>query len=245
VSATAGRRRSSAGSDPRRREAIAALPATWEGPLHGFDRAVLLTHGAGTGRDAAPLVAAAGALAAVGVPSLRLDFPYRARGAKAPDRAPVLAAAVRGAVRALVEATGLPAERLVLAGRSMGGRVCSLVAAGVTQDGAVDPEGPSPCLGLGLLGYPLHPAGKPAVVRDAQFPRLAVPVLFVSGTRDALAPRDELAARAAAIPGPVQHAWLDDGDHGFTPRKASGRTKGDLVAEAANVLATWVRALPA
>jgi uncharacterized protein len=242
---TTGRRRTNPRSDPRDREALAALPATWEGPLHGFDRAVLLTHGAGTGRDAAPLVAGAAALAAVGVPSLRLDFPYRARGAKAPDRAPVLAAAVRGAIRALVEATGLPAERLVLAGRSMGGRVCSLVAAGVVQDGAIDPEGPSPCLGVGLLGYPLHPAGKPDVVRAAQFPHLRVPVLFVSGTRDALAPRDELVARATAIPGLVEHVWLDDGDHGFAPRKASGRTKADLVAEAATALATWVRALPA
>jgi uncharacterized protein len=235
----------SARKDPRRREVLAALPATWEGPLHGFDRAVLLTHGAGTGRDAAPLVAAAAALAGVGVPSLRLDFPYRARGAKAPDRAPVLAASVRGAVRALVEATGLSADRLVLAGRSMGGRVCSLVVAGVSQDGIPDPEGSTPCLGVGLLGYPLHPAGRPEVVRDAQFPRLHVPVLFVSGTRDALAPQVELTRRARAIPGPVQHVWLDDGDHSFVPRKASGRTTRELVADAATALAAWVRDLPA
>ena len=232
-------------TDPRKREVLAALPATWEGPLHGFDRAVLLTHGAGTGRDAAPLLAAAAALADLGVPSLRLDFPYRARGAKAPDRAPVLAAAVRTAIRALVEATGLAPERLVLAGRSMGGRVCSLVAAGVAQDGAVDPEGPTPCLGLGLLGYPLHPAGRPEVVRDAQFPRLEVPVLFVSGTRDALAPRSELIARAQAIPGPVELVWLEDGDHSFVPRKASGRTARELLAESARALAAWVRDLPA
>src|SRR5205807_8496771 len=143
------------------------------------DRAVLLAHGAGAGRNAAPLVACARALAAAGIPSLRFDFPYRAAGRKAPDRPPVLLGAVREAAADLAQRTGLLPERLVLGGRSMGGRYCSLAVG--------DPDDPLPALGLVLLGYPLHPAGRPDNLRVEHFPRLRVPVLFLSGDRDALA----------------------------------------------------------
>ncbi len=212
---------------------------------HGFtpgrgtgvaDRAVLLTHGAGTGKDAPPLLAVADALAAAGVASLRIDFPYRAAGRKAPDRAPVLLRAVRAGVAALGELTGLSPGRIVVGGRSMGGRMCSLVVA--------DTVDPLPALGLVLLGYPLHPAGKPEVVRDEHFPRIVVPALFVTGTRDALAPADELLARTQTIPGPVTHHWLDTADHGFAPlaswRKATGLTATDVLAEVGTIVAEWV-----
>ena len=168
---------------------MTSLPADFE-PADGTgrkgpaDRAVLLAHGAGADRNAMPLVVTARALAAAGVPSLRFDFPYRAAGRRAPDRPPVLLAAVREAAAALAALTRLPPDRLVLGGRSMGGRYCSLAVA--------DPEDPLPALGLLLLGYPLHPAGKPENLRVDHFPRLKLPVLFVSGDRDALAGRADL-----------------------------------------------------
>src|SRR6185295_13860015 len=108
-----------------------------------------LAPGAGSDRNGAALVTVAEALAAVGIPSLRFNFPYKAAGRRAPDRPPVLEAAVRDAVAELVRLTKLPPQRLVLGGRSMGGRICSMVAADDADLG----------LGLVLLGYPLHPPG--------------------------------------------------------------------------------------
>jgi uncharacterized protein len=200
------------------------------------DRAVLLAHGAGADRNARPLVATAEALAAAGIPSLRFDFPYRAAGRKAPDRPPVLLAAVREAAAELAKETGLPPERLVLGGRSMGGRYCSLAAG--------DADDPLPALGLLLLGYPLHPAGKPDNLRVEHFPRLKVPVLFLSGDRDALAGKSDLEHWAGTIPGPVDFHWLAGGDHGFrVPKSLGGKGEVATLAEVADVSASWVAGL--
>src|SRR6266496_1942679 len=117
----------------------------WQGPKRGFDRAVLLAHGAGSDMNAVALLTVAAALAESGVPSLRFNYPYKTAGKKAPDRPKVLDAATREAAAELARRSKLDAERLVLGGRSMGGRYCSL-AVGATDD-------PVPALGLLLLGY--------------------------------------------------------------------------------------------
>ncbi len=213
------------------------LPADFRGPRRGSDRAVLLAHGAGADRRARALVAVAEALADAGIPSLCFDYPYRTAGRRAPDRPPVLAAATRDAARELAARAELPPERLVLGGRSMGGRVCSLVAAEV--------ENPLPALGLLLLGYPLHPAGKPDRRRDAHFGALTMPVCFISGTRDSLAPRDALTESVRKITGPVELHWVESADHGYRPLKASGRSADDVLAEIAETSVTWVEGLPA
>jgi predicted alpha/beta-hydrolase family hydrolase len=209
--------------------------SAYRGPRRGADRAVLLAHGAGSDLHAPALVAVADALAAVGIPSLRFDYPYRAAGRRAPDRPAVLADATRAAAADLARRSGVAPERLVLGGRSMGGRVASLVVA--------DEADPQPALGLLLLGYPLHPAGKPERRRDGHFARLDLPVCFVSGTRDALAPRAELTGAARKVSGPVTLHWLESADHGYRPLKASGRSVDDVLAEAAQTSVTWVQAL--
>lgn len=212
------------------------MSSIFAGPERGADRAVLLAHGAGSDMHAATLAAVADALADAAIPSLRFNYPYRDAGRKSPDRAAVLDAATREAAAALAEQTALPPERLVLGGRSMGGRYCSLIAGADTD--------PVPALGLLLLGYPLHPAGKPDQLRVDHFPRLLVPCLFVSGTRDALAGQAALTAAVKAIKGPVTLHWLESADHGYRPKKASGRTLEDVTAEVADAAVAWVRELP-
>jgi uncharacterized protein len=207
------------------------------GDAHRADRAVLLAHGAGAGRNAAPLVATARALASAGIPSWRFDFPYRAAGRKAPDRPPVLLQAVREAATELSRRTGLPPARLVLGGRSMGGRYCSMAVG--------DADDPLPALGLLLLGYPLHPAGRPASLRVEHFPRLCVPVLFLSGDRDAMAPKDDLQRWARTIPGPVRFHWLAGADHGYrVPKSLGGHGEAAVMADVARAATEWVASLP-
>jgi predicted alpha/beta-hydrolase family hydrolase len=209
---------------------------TWQGPKRGFDRAVLLAHGAGSDMHGAALLTVADALGDARVPSLRFNFPYRSTGKRAPDRPKVLEAATREAAAELARRSKLAPDRLVLGGRSMGGRYCSMVV-GAEED-------PVPALGLALLGYPLHAAGKPEQLRVEHFGRLRVPVLFTSGTRDALAGRAELTKAARRIEGAVTFHWLETADHGYRPLKASGRSTADVLAEVAATTTDWVLGLP-
>jgi predicted alpha/beta-hydrolase family hydrolase len=203
----------------------------YQGPKRGADRAVLLAHGAGADMNAAALTTVADALAEAKIPSLRFNFPYKSAGRRGPDRPPVLDAAVREAIAELGKRTKLAPDRLVLGGRSMGGRICSIVAA---DTGA---------LGLVLLGYPLHPPGKPEQLRVEHFPSLTMPVLFASGTRDAFATPDELKKNAKKIKGRVTFSWLDTADHGFKPLKSSGITPAAALAAVAVDVVAFARAL--
>jgi uncharacterized protein len=211
----------------------AAGASGFQGPRRGADRAVLLAHGAGADMNAAALTTVADALADVRVPSLRFDFAYRRAGRRAPDRPPVLEAAVREAAAELARLADVPPVRLVLGGRSMGGRICSLVAA--------DEGEPLPALGLALLGYPLHPPGKPETLRVEHFRRLTMPVLFASGTRDAFGTPAELKRHAKKVKGPVSFHWVETGDHGFKPLKASGLTVDAALEGVAEAVVTFVR----
>jgi predicted alpha/beta-hydrolase family hydrolase len=207
----------------------------WRGPKRGADRAVLLAHGAGSDMHGAALLAVADALATAKIPSLRFNYPYRTAGKNAPDRPKVLDAATREAAAELARRAKLPPERLVLGGRSMGGRYCSLVV-GADVD-------PVPALGLLMLSYPLHAAGKADQPRTAHFPAIRVPVLFVSGTRDSMAGQDALTQAAKAVKGKVAFHWIDTADHGYRPLKASGRTSADVLTEVAATAVAWVASL--
>ncbi|MCU1496735.1 MAG: hydrolase of the alpha/beta-hydrolase fold family [Acidimicrobiales bacterium] len=136
------------------------------------------------------------------LPVARVDFPYRKEGRKAPDRAPKLIASVVADAEAFTTAAGIAPVSLVLGGRSMGGRICSMAVA----------EG-LPAAGLVLLSYPLHPPAKPEKLRIEHLPAVRVPCLFISGTRDAFGSPAELEEHTAAIAGPVTHHWLEGKGH--------------------------------
>ena len=161
---------------------------------------VLLTPGAGSGRDHHTLVALEAALAPR--PVARVDFPYRRAGRRAPDRQPVLLQCVRDEAAAFASDRDLKPRNIALGGRSMGGRMCSIAVA----------EG-LPAAGLVLISYPLHPPGKPEKLRTEHFPAIAVPCLFVSGDRDAFGTPDELESATRAITGRVTHVWIERGRH--------------------------------
>jgi predicted alpha/beta-hydrolase family hydrolase len=135
------------------------------------------------------------------------DFPYRKQGRKAPDRAPVLLAAIRDELASLP-----PGEPLVMGGRSMGGRMCSMIAAGV--DGHPPP---AELRGLVLVSYPLHPPGKPQRLRVEHLPDIVVPTLFVSGTRDTFGSPEELREWTATMHrrAKVTHLFIEGKGHGL------------------------------
>ena len=153
-----------------------------------------------------------------GVRVARFEFPYmhaRRQGGRrgAPDRGPVLEEAWLEAIASLGGG-----ERLVIGGKSLGGRIASMVAdrAGVR--------------GLVCLGYPFHPPGKPERLRTKHLEDLRAPALIVQGTRDIFGGREDVAGYRLSEP--IRIAWIDDGDHSFKPRASSGRTESQNLGEA-------------
>ncbi len=216
------------------------MPETEFTPDFLFDGAgdgaplVVLAHGAGAGMDSPFMATIAAGLAARGLTCVRFEFPYmvrrRATGTKRPpDRAPVLLNAWRRVIEVLGEN-----RRLVIGGKSMGGRIASMIAA----------EGREPAVaGLVCLGYPFHPPGRPQTPRIDHLKDLAVPTLIVQGTRDPFGTRDEVTGYPLSPA--IRVHWIGDGDHGLVPRKRSGFTWEANMADAADAVAGFVRGLQA
>ncbi len=181
---------------------------------------LLLTPGAGAGRDQSALVAVDEAVTGRGLAVERIEFPGRTAGRRRPDPPEVCIDSVRTATSGLAGRLGAPTSTSTIAigGRSMGGRMCSMAAAEGLEVAA-----------LVLISYPLHPARAPERLRTGHFPELHVPCLFVSGRRDALGTPDEIQYETAAIPGPVTLVFLD-GDHSLRRRDA----------EVAAIVADWL-----
>jgi predicted alpha/beta-hydrolase family hydrolase len=193
---------------------------------------LLLAHGAGAGMRHAFLEGLSERFAARGVASLRFQFPYMEEGRRTPDRRPVLLAALRTALSAAAkEADGLP---LVAGGKSMGGRMASLAAAESRLPGV---------RGLVFFGFPLHPARRPSAERGRHLERVALPLLFLQGTRDALADLALLRPLCAGLgPRAALHV-VEGGDHSFRLPKRSGRSDADALDELAAVTDAWASGL--
>lgn len=164
---------------------------------------VMLYPGAGSSRDHSSLVAVEQRLGRSAKVE-RIDFPYRREGRKAPDRAPKLMSAIREDLAAVARRRG----PVVMGGRSMGGRMTTMVAADVDGGGPI-----ARLAGLVLICYPLHPPGKPENLRVEHLADLTVPCLFISGTKDPFGTPEELTRWTATIPAPVEHLWIEGGRH--------------------------------
>jgi predicted alpha/beta-hydrolase family hydrolase len=189
---------------------------------------IALAHGAGAPMDSPFMAAFAEGLAAEGFRVVRFEFPYmvkrRLTGTRRPpDRAPVLLEAWRAVIAALGPG------RLVIGGKSLGGRMASLVA---------DETG---VRGLVCLGFPFHAPGKPATERIGHMANLVTPTLILQGERDTLGNAGEVAGYD--LSGAVRVHWLADGDHGFKPRRASGLTERQNWDEAMAEIAKFVSGL--
>lgn len=179
---------------------------------------LVLTPGASARRDQSGLVAIDQAVSLLDSVVERIEFPGQAAGKRRPDPPEVCIQTIRTATSELARRLGVPTSRVAIGGRSMGGRMCSMAAAEGLEVAAIV-----------LIGYPLHPPGRPDRLRTDHFPDLQLPCLFVSGRRDAFATPEELERETAAIPGPVTLV-LVDGDHSLRKRDA----------EVADIVASWL-----
>ncbi|HEY6662305.1 MAG TPA: alpha/beta family hydrolase [Sphingomicrobium sp.] len=189
----------------------------------------VFAHGAGAGMTHRAMESNAQGLAARGIATLRYQFPYMEKGSKRVDPPKVAHAAVRAAVaQAARLAPDLP---LFAGGRSFGGRMTSQAQADAPLPGV---------RGLTFLGFPLHPAGKPGVERAEHLSQVQIPMLFVSGSRDALAELDLLRPMVARLGNRARLHLVDQADHSFKVAAKSGRTPADAEAEALDALAEWI-----
>jgi uncharacterized protein len=192
----------------------------------------VLAHGAGAGMDHPFMSGAAAELAALGIATLRYQFPYMQRHARRPDPAPLCHATVRAAVA--VAARLAPVLPLIAGGRSFGGRMTSQAQALAPLAGV---------RGLAFLAFPLHPAAHPADTRAQHLAQVRIPMLFVQGTRDALAERSRVEALTARLGERATLHLVEDADHSFHVPARSGRTDAQVRRALLLGLAAWVESL--
>lgn len=197
----------------------------------GAQACYVFAHGAGAGMAHGFMEQIASGLAQRAIAVLRFQFPYMQQGSKRPDSAAVAQAAVRAAVRtAAHELAGLP---LFAGGKSYGGRMTSQAQAAEPLENV---------RGLVFIGFPLHPAGKPAIARADHLAQVDVPMLFLQGTRDALADFDLIAAVTAKLGRRATLHAIEGADHSFNVLVRSGRTDAAVREELLDAMARWMRA---
>jgi hypothetical protein len=208
--------------------ADATVSGLWQSPPQ--PRAVLvLAHGAGAGMTHRSMAAAADGLEARGIATLRYQFPYMEKGGKRVDAPAVAHAAVRAAVAAANGRVG--GAPLFAGGRSFGGRMTSQAQASAPLENV---------RGLVFFAFPLHPAGKPSVERAAHLADVAVPMLFLQGTKDTLAELDRLQTTVAGLGARATLELAADADHSFHVPARTRRKDADVLAALLDVAAAWM-----
>lgn len=195
---------------------------------------VVLAHGAGGAMDTTWMKTMSAALSDKGLRIVRFEFDYMATRRSSEKRAPPPRAEVlKQEFEAVIDELG-SMGRVVIGGKSMGGRVASMIADDLRDAGKIS--------GLLCLGYPFHPIGKPDNLRTAHLEDMKTPTLICQGTRDFFGSREEVPSYK--LSDKIEILWLDDGDHDFRPRKAvSGRTAAEHISTAADHVAEWAATL--
>ncbi len=203
------------------------VSAVYEAATTGHEGTVFVcAHGAGGSISDRGTLASAQAMRDAGFGVVRFNFPYKERKSGRPDAMPTLMNATAEVV-AFTRRELAPA-RLMIGGRSMGGRAASMLAAdGFDADGLL------------LHAYPLHPAGQPEKLRDAHLTRIQMPVLCINGTRDELCTPTLMFKALTTVTAPWQMHWVEGADHSFHVLKSSGRTDALVMAEICAVAAEW------
>lgn len=199
--------------------------------------ALILAHGAGAGQRSTFMIAAARALATLGIDVLTFNFQYTEQRRRIPDRAPVLEACYIAVIAAALNEIESARRALFIGGKSMGGRIATQVAA-ANHELAI--------AGLVLLGYPLHPPGRPDQRRDKHLPSVDRPMLFVQGSRDAFGTPAELssivAALASGAPGTTLHV-VEGGDHSFKVARADASRQAAAEDDVYRTVAGWISSI--
>ncbi|MGO8916280.1 MAG: alpha/beta fold hydrolase [Stellaceae bacterium] len=191
---------------------------------------MILGHGAGAGQHSAFMVNFAEALAARGIDVGTFNFPYTEAGRRLPDPNDRLEACYRAVIDTVRHDQRLGRSALAIGGKSMGGRIASQVAAS-DRDLA----------GVVLLGYPLHPPGKPSQLRIKHLPKIAAPMLFVQGARDAFGTPDELRPVMASLSTATELYVVETGDHSFKVPKRTGMDQEAVYSAVQDKIADWLR----
>lgn len=186
---------------------------------------VVLAHGAGAGMDSDFMIYFHQRIAEAGYPSLRFNFPYMQAGKRSPDPQPILVACFRRAIQQI------SVEKLVIGGKSMGGRIASYLGA------------EERVAGLFFLGYPLHPPGKPEQLRDAHLYSIRKSMFFASGTKDPFAREDLFEQTIKRLGKHATTHLIEDGGHSFEVPKRSGRSKDEILQTVCEFLLIWLRTI--
>jgi len=198
-----------------------------------IDAALILGHGAGAGQRSTFMVAFAHALSALGIDLVTFNFLYTEQQRRIPDRAPVLEACYRAVIEAVRGELESARRALFIGGKSMGGRIATQVA-------AADPA--LPLAGLVLLGYPLHPPGRPADRRDKHLPAIKRPMLFVQGSRDTFGTPAELTPILSHLDPEPTLRVVAQGDHSFKLTRKDPAAQAAVHAEVQQAIADWINA---
>ena len=199
------------------------------GPSAGAS--LVLAHGAGAGQRSPFIVAFAEALAAKGLDVVTFNFLYTERGRKLPDRRPALEACYRAVIGEAQREKPDTHGRLFIGGKSMGGRIATHVCAASSE---------LPVTGLVLLGYPLHPPGRPVQRRDAHLGDVRRPTLIVQGSRDTFGTPDEFEPVLRSMnPTPTLHV-VDGGDHSFKVPRAGASGQAAVHEEIQQTIVEWI-----
>ena len=211
--------------------AVAALVYPADGPAAA---SLILAHGAGAGQRSAFMIAFAEGIAALGIDVVTFDFPYITAKRRVPDRGPVLEACYRAVIETVRGDIESSRRFLFIGGKSMGGRIATQVAAA---------DRDLPAAGLVLIGYPLHPPGRPSQLRAAHLPAIGRPMLFVQGSRDNFGTPSELEPVLAALaPAPTLHV-VDGGDHSLKVSRRNPEAQAAVYDDVQRTIVGWMHSV--